>query len=448
MFLHLAKAYGLDPFAKDIWFIKDRTGTPIIMTSRDGYLKIANRDENYDGMDADVVYQGDKFNKLKDGVEHVYETKNRGNPVGAYAMVYRKDRTRPVYVYAPFNDYRKNNPVWNQYPHAMILKVAEAILDKTTISSYINPQFVIAHLDKDQGKYTADSLLSKEYLPYRSQLATLGVTTFDEEKLKELISSEQFINEQDATENIKLINYLSSVYDLQEHKEETLMWLQNTPFVLTEREKMLRPGQVCFPNINNGDSKDIETICNSVYQSLSESDLRWLREVGVSDMSDTSIIDTGKLFEDGYITENNAIEIGRDIFKLHKEAKLNDHHYDLLRYNMSVISQKGSLKQSCDMYLSDKYKPELPIEKYVDIDMFLSEKYICDTDSLSEWKAFLEKIGLSQSLSLKRMVISKFISEKDNVVFNDFIDSICNIDGQRPATIFIRNELYSGECLS
>ncbi len=308
-----------------------------------------------------------------------------------------------------------------------LLKVTEAILDKTTISSYINPQFVIAHLDKDQGKYTADSLLSKEYLPYRSQLATLGVTTFDEEKLKELISSEQFINEQDATENIKLINYLSSVYDLQEHKEETLMWLQNTPFVLTEREKMLRPGQVCFPNINNGDSKDIETICNSVYQSLSESDLRWLREVGVSDMSDTSIIDTGKLFEDGYITENNAIEIGREIFKLHKEAKLNDHHYDLLRYNMSVISQKGSLKKSCDMYLSDKYKPELPIEKYVDIDMFLSEKYICDTDSLSEWKAFLEKIGLSQSLSLKRMVISKFISEKDNVVFNDFIDSICNI---------------------
>ena len=42
MFLHLASSYGLDPFAKDIWFIKDRTGRPIIMTSRDGYLKIAN----------------------------------------------------------------------------------------------------------------------------------------------------------------------------------------------------------------------------------------------------------------------------------------------------------------------------------------------------------------------------------------------------------------------
>ena len=308
-----------------------------------------------------------------------------------------------------------------------LLKVAEAILDKTAISSYINSKYVIEYLGKNHKSYSVDGLLHKDYMLYRSQLAALGVTIFDEDKLKELISSEQFINEQDATENAKLINYLSSVYDLQEHKEETLMWLQSTPFVLTESGKMLHPLQVCFPNINNGDSKDIETICNSVYQSLSESDLRWLREVGVSDMSDTSIIDTGKLFEDGYITENNAIEIGRDIFKLHKKAKLNDHHYDLLHYNMPVISQKGSLKKSCDMYLSDKYKPELPMEKYVDIDMFLSEKYICDTDSISEWKAFLEKIGLSQSLSMKRMVISRFISENDNIVFNDFIDSICNI---------------------
>ncbi|MBR1419023.1 MAG: phage recombination protein Bet [Synergistaceae bacterium] len=134
MFLHLAKTYGLDPFAKDIWFIKDRTGTPIIMTSRDGYLKIANRDENYDGMDADVVYQGDKFNKLKDGVEHVYETKNRGNPIGAYAMVYRKDRSRPVYVYAPFSNYFRDTKVWRQYPHAMILKVAEAMALKRAFS--------------------------------------------------------------------------------------------------------------------------------------------------------------------------------------------------------------------------------------------------------------------------------------------------------------------------
>lgn len=126
MFLHLAGTYGLDPFARDIWFIKDKGGNPIIMTSRDGYIKIANLHPAYDGIEADVVYQGDKFRKIKDGVEHIYETKNRGNPVGAYAMVYRKDRSRPIYVYAPMSNYFRDTKVWRQYPHAMILKVAEA----------------------------------------------------------------------------------------------------------------------------------------------------------------------------------------------------------------------------------------------------------------------------------------------------------------------------------
>ena len=124
MFLHLSQTYGLDPFAKELWFIKmDRT--PTIITSRDGYLKIANRDPHFEGMEADVVYSGDSFRKTKDGIDHVYGAKDRGQPIGAYCMVYRNDRKIPTYVYAPFKDYNKGGN-WTKYPHAMILKVAEA----------------------------------------------------------------------------------------------------------------------------------------------------------------------------------------------------------------------------------------------------------------------------------------------------------------------------------
>lgn len=124
MFLHLSQTYGLDPFAKEIWFVK-MGNTPTITTSRDGYLKIANRNPHFQGISADVVYEGDSFRKTKDGVEHVYGARDRGQPIGAYCFVYRDDRVYPVYVYAPFKDYRKGG-LWNTYPHAMILKVAEA----------------------------------------------------------------------------------------------------------------------------------------------------------------------------------------------------------------------------------------------------------------------------------------------------------------------------------
>ena len=133
MFIHLCNTYDLDPFAKEIWFIKYRDQTSII-TSRDGYLKIANRNSHFKGMSSDVVYSGDKFIKTKDGVQHAYGISNRGKPVGAYALVYRDDRDIPAYFYAPISDYGKNSGVWGQYPHAMILKVAEAMALKRAFS--------------------------------------------------------------------------------------------------------------------------------------------------------------------------------------------------------------------------------------------------------------------------------------------------------------------------
>lgn len=133
MFLSIAETYSLDPLLRELWFVKTGSrGT--IMTGRDGYLKIANRNPNYDGITGDVIHAGDKFIKDGDNVKLSYGTNNRGPIVGAYAIVYRTDRTHPVYVFAPFNEYNKNNSVWRQYPSAMILKVAESMALKRAFS--------------------------------------------------------------------------------------------------------------------------------------------------------------------------------------------------------------------------------------------------------------------------------------------------------------------------
>lgn len=134
MFMSLAKRYNLDPFQKEIFFWK-YGNKPTIMTSRDGYLKIANEHPKFDGYISDVVYENDKFKKLPDGtVEHEYTVKNRGRIVGAYCLVYRKDRRIPVYVFAPYSDYKKGSDVWKKYPHAMILKCSESMSLKRAFS--------------------------------------------------------------------------------------------------------------------------------------------------------------------------------------------------------------------------------------------------------------------------------------------------------------------------
>ena len=126
MFLSLASAHGLNPFQHEIWFVKMGDKNTII-TARDGYLKIAQNSPHFLGLESDVVYAGDKFLKDKDGIHHSYTLSNRGAIVGAYAMVYRDDRTVPAYFFAPFSNYNRRGGVWLQYPHAMIIKVAESM---------------------------------------------------------------------------------------------------------------------------------------------------------------------------------------------------------------------------------------------------------------------------------------------------------------------------------
>ncbi|MCS3924426.1 phage recombination protein Bet [Methanosalsum natronophilum] len=125
MFLHICRTYGLDPFLKEIFYSSE---LKCIMTSRDGYLKIAQRDPEFRGIKSAVVHENDQFtmNVAENQVQHSFGVKDRGEIVGAWAVVEREGRI-PVLQFAPFNEYKKNSSTWKTYPSAMISKCAEAL---------------------------------------------------------------------------------------------------------------------------------------------------------------------------------------------------------------------------------------------------------------------------------------------------------------------------------
>lgn len=123
MFLTLADRYGLDPFLKEIWFVP---GVGII-TSRDGYLKVAQRDPDFDGIVSAAVCAGDDFemDPVQPTIRHRFGAQ-RGLIIGAYAVVFHK-RRRPAVCFASLSEYRKTGGVWSTYTSAMICKVAEVM---------------------------------------------------------------------------------------------------------------------------------------------------------------------------------------------------------------------------------------------------------------------------------------------------------------------------------
>lgn len=131
--IYMAEKYGLDPFAKEIWAFKPGDDKPtVIMTSRDGYLTIAQRSSEYSGPPLSfVVCEGDEFSvdAAAYQVTHRFGA-SRGKILGAWAKIDRAGKT-PAIGFVPFAEYnRTTKKQWNNNPSAMIQKVAEAFVLK------------------------------------------------------------------------------------------------------------------------------------------------------------------------------------------------------------------------------------------------------------------------------------------------------------------------------
>lgn len=139
--------WGLDPFAGHVYLIKQRDGSFKPAAGRDGYLAIANQQEDFLGVQGDVERDGDTFSvewvTERDGmrpqVTHAYGLRDaegkriaRGGIIGAWALCSRRGRL-PQYYYAPFSEHKRDaeKTAWS-YASAMILKSAYSMALRLT----------------------------------------------------------------------------------------------------------------------------------------------------------------------------------------------------------------------------------------------------------------------------------------------------------------------------
>ncbi|NRG44249.1 recombinase RecT [Bacillus sp. CRN 9] len=137
-FVEYCETMGLNPLIGDVIFQKfeGKYGPKTsFVTTRDGMLRVAARDENYVGPPIScVVREGDTFKVLPNegSVTHEFGQK-RGKILGAYAVLSHRVYSRYVcwidfeeYFTANANSQKGKSYIWDNYPSSMIEKVAEA----------------------------------------------------------------------------------------------------------------------------------------------------------------------------------------------------------------------------------------------------------------------------------------------------------------------------------
>ena len=121
MFLEFCKSTGLNPFKKEIWFIKTGAGVQM-MKGINGFLTIANNHPQFDGMTVKVDEQDGKL-------------------VSATCTVYRKDRKYPSEATVYYSEYAKNSPIWRTMPRMMLQKVAKSVALREAFPQELNGMY-------------------------------------------------------------------------------------------------------------------------------------------------------------------------------------------------------------------------------------------------------------------------------------------------------------------
>lgn len=150
----LAEHLGLNPLTKEIMFVERSqkvNGQWITkvepLVGRDGFLAIAHRSGQFDGMETTVELK--EVPVLKNGKWEVQKD------LVAITKVYRKDTSHPVMVTVSFNEYAQYNKeghlttFWRAKPKTMLGKVTEsqALRKAFNISGVYSPEEMAQDID-------------------------------------------------------------------------------------------------------------------------------------------------------------------------------------------------------------------------------------------------------------------------------------------------------------
>ena len=141
--LAIVKNRNLNPFTKEVYFIKYGNNPAQIVVSKDAFMKRAEQNLNYDGFESGVIYENEQGElKTKKGVI----LPRKATLIGGWCEVYRKDRSRPVYREVELSAYNTHKNWWQKAPGQMIEKVAIVAAVRDAFSENVG------------GLYTADEM--------------------------------------------------------------------------------------------------------------------------------------------------------------------------------------------------------------------------------------------------------------------------------------------------
>lgn len=120
MFINLCKYQKLNPFLNEAYLVKFKGAPAQIITSKEAYMKKAERNEDFEGLKAGlIVMRNDEVIEIEGSFALKTDV-----VLGGWAEVYKKNRKFPYVTKVNLDEYNKGQSTWSKMPKTMIRKTA------------------------------------------------------------------------------------------------------------------------------------------------------------------------------------------------------------------------------------------------------------------------------------------------------------------------------------
>lgn len=285
--------------------------------------------------------------------------------------------------------------------------VSDAYIDRIGLSKVFGVEKFLScvnkcfnrNYDEDGEVADVDSAILSEY----------GVKIFATREVLQLLRDGRILTDITADENFKLVEFLRKHITSREEIED----LGPVAFLLDDTNRLCVARNLCLPSefkSQNAPAKDVRTLNERLYETLKDKEeLLWLRDnFGIKEMSNFGFVEYILEHPDDYVTIDNAILLGRFLFRVWKKENFLDRSDVAEKFKRVLfLTNTGELKPIVNLYLGSKYQPKHDIEKVApDRGMFISPKYPEDNDCLEDWSFFLKKCGASDSVGITQRILN------------------------------------------
>ncbi|AKI28587.1 RecT-like ssDNA annealing protein [Streptococcus phage APCM01] len=221
--LAIVKNRNLNPFTKEVYFIKYGSAPAQIVVSKEAIMKRAEENPNFDGFEAGIVIE------TKSGsIERLTGTiaPKRAELRGGWCKVYRKDRSHAIEADADFAYYTTGKNLWQKMPALMIRKVAIVSAFREAFSESVGGLYTADEMEQNNTQETQEEVRARRMKQaYEEKLRLLTEMEAKSYKKVEDESASKEIEAAKTTKNTKEVEVIEETEVTEEPtQEDSLEW--------------------------------------------------------------------------------------------------------------------------------------------------------------------------------------------------------------------------------